>query len=93
MSSDPLSALALIGPPTLALEALEALEREIERIGHLTVNLARAALAGADGATLARQRLVLARLDAAVETFVERMNRAAMPQGTSERLAWGGQAW
>lgn len=75
----------VLAVPTLALEALE---REIERIGHLTVNLARAALAGADGATLARQRLVLARLDAAVESFVERMNRAAMPQGTSERLAW-----
>jgi phosphate:Na+ symporter len=75
----------VLAVPTLALEALE---REIERIGHLTVNLARAALAGADGATLTRQRLVLARLDETVESFVERMNRAAMPQGTSERLAW-----
>ena len=75
----------VLAVPTLALDALE---REVARIGHLSVRMARAALVGGDAIALAGNRMIVAQLDAAVEAFVERMNRAAMSQGTSERLAW-----
>jgi phosphate:Na+ symporter len=74
----------VLAVPTLALDALE---REVARTGQLAVRLARAALAGADAATLARQQAVVSQLDDAVAAFVERMSRGAMPQHTSERLA------
>jgi phosphate:Na+ symporter len=67
--------------------ALDALEREIARIGHVAVRAARAALAGADAAAVARELRVVERLDAAVERFVERVSRAAMPQRSAQRLA------
>ena len=75
----------VLAVPTLALDALE---REIARVGHLVLRMARAALAGADAPRLADDREVARRLDQAIEVFVERMNRAAMPRRTSERLAW-----
>ena len=74
----------VLAVPTLAMDALE---REVGRTGHLALQLARSALAGAEVAALAREEAVVARLDAAVEAFVERMSRGAMPQGTAERLA------
>ena len=74
----------VLAVPTLALDALE---REVARIGHRSVALARAALHGADPAELERGHQVVARLDAAVEGFVERMNRRAMPLRASQRLA------
>ncbi len=74
----------VLAVPTLALDALE---REVARTGQLAVRLARAALTGADAATLARQQAVVSQLDDAVAAFVERMSRGAMPQHTSERLA------
>ncbi len=75
----------VLAVPTLALDALE---REIARVGHLASRMARAALAGADAARLTADREVARRLDQAVEAFVEHMSRAAMPKRTSERLAW-----
>ncbi|HSM22898.1 MAG TPA: Na/Pi symporter, partial [Rubrivivax sp.] len=74
----------VLAVPTLAMDALE---REVGRTGHLALQLARSALAGAGVAALAREEAVVARLDAAVEAFVERMNRGAMARGTAERLA------
>lgn len=74
----------VLAVPTLALDALE---REVARIGHGSVELARAALRGSDAAALARGQQVVARLNAAVEGFVERMNLRAMPLRTSQRLA------
>jgi len=74
----------VLAVPTLAMDALE---REVARTGHLAVQLARSALLGAGTPTLARSQAVVSRLDAAVEGFVERMSRAAMPQRTAERLA------
>jgi phosphate:Na+ symporter len=74
----------VLAVPTLALDALE---REVARIGHRSVALARSALRGSDAATLAAGQAIVARLDAAVEGFVERMNRRAMPLRTSQRLA------
>ncbi len=74
----------VLAVPTLALEALE---REIGRIGELARGLLRAVLSRGDGALLGRARQVIDRLDASVEAFVERMNRAAMPPEASRRLA------
>jgi phosphate:Na+ symporter len=67
--------------------AVAALEQEVARIGHVAVRAARAALAGADAAAIARDQLIVARLASAAEAFVERVNRAAMSPETSQRLA------
>lgn len=47
------------------------------RIGHVAVRMTHAALAGAGPPALARDRAVVMQLNAAVEAFVERMNRSA----------------
>jgi phosphate:Na+ symporter len=67
--------------------ALDALVHEVARIGHVAVRMGRAALAGADSQALAHDKAIVVRLDAAAEAFVERMNRRAMNQRTSARLA------
>lgn len=67
--------------------AVEALQREVARIGHVAVRMARTALTGVDPQGLARDQSVLSQLNDAIEAFVERMSRAAMPQRASERLA------
>lgn len=67
--------------------AVDALTREVARIGHVALRMVHAALAGAEPPALARDRAVVTQLNAAVEVFVERMNRRAMPQHASERLA------
>jgi phosphate:Na+ symporter len=68
--------------------ALDALEREIGRIGHIASRMARSVLAGADLARVAEDQRITSLLDAAIERFVERMHRAQMGKATSERLAW-----
>lgn len=70
--------------PTLALAALE---REVARMGQVAVRMARAALAGATAQDLRSDHAVLTRLDAAIQAFVEQMNRSAMPQPVSVHLA------
>jgi len=67
--------------------ALDALQREVARAGQLAAGLARQVLAGAEARSLARQQAVVVRLDEAIETFVERMNRSAMTAHGSQRLA------
>jgi phosphate:Na+ symporter len=74
----------VLAVPTLALDALE---REIERIAKRVRRLCSRSVAGAPAATLAADRLVATRLDEAAEAFVERMNRQAMPEGAAARLA------
>jgi phosphate:Na+ symporter len=74
----------VLAVPTLAMSALE---REVARMGHLAVQLSRSALAGTEPPILARAQAGVTQLDAAVEAFVERMNRGEMPQRTAERLA------
>jgi phosphate:Na+ symporter len=68
--------------------AIDALEREIARIGHIASRMARSVLAGSDPATVAEDQRIASQLDAAIERFVERMHRAQMGKATSERLAW-----
>ncbi len=67
--------------------AVEALKREVARVGHVAVRMARAVLAGATAGALRRDQTIVTQLDAAIEAFVERMNRTAMPQRVSEHLA------
>lgn len=67
--------------------AVNALTREVARIGHVAVRMARTALAGAEAPALARDQAIATQLNAAVEAFVERMNRSAMLRRVSERLA------
>lgn len=74
----------VLAVPSLALDALDI---EVARMGHVGVRLVRAALHGAPVEALARDQYIVAQLDAAAESFVERMNRTAMSQSTSERLA------
>lgn len=74
----------LLGVPSLALKALRL---EVARVGHVATRLARAVLTGAPPETLQRDREVVAALGKAAQSFVERMNRAAMSQATSEGLA------
>lgn len=74
----------VLAVPSLALDALEM---EVARMGHAAVRLARSVLHGTPLRELERDQYVVAQLDAAADAFVERMNRTAMAQGTSERLA------
>jgi len=67
--------------------ALGALEREVARIGHVAVRAARAALAGADAAAVAREQAIVDQLDTAAAQFVERLNRAAMSPEGARRTA------
>lgn len=67
--------------------ALDALAREVARIGHVAVRGARAALAGADAAAVAREKAIVDELDSAAERFVEQLNRAAMSPEGARRTA------
>ena len=69
--------------------AIDALNREVARYGSIALGAARKALSlGADPAReIARTQRTLAALDAAIEAFVVRLNRAAMTQETAQRLA------
>jgi phosphate:Na+ symporter len=74
----------VLAVPTLALDALA---REVARVGQVAVRMTRSALAGADAATLKADHTILTSLDTAIERFVERLRRALMSQTASARLA------
>lgn len=74
----------VLAVPSLAMDALE---REVDRMGHAAVRAVRRALQGDPLQALARDQAVVVQLDEAAEAFVERMNRTAMAQRTSQRLA------
>lgn len=67
--------------------ALDALQREIARIGQFALTLARDALLGKHSPALQAPHKAHASLDRAAEDFVERMNRATMSADTSQQLA------
>ncbi len=67
--------------------AVEALSREVARIGHVAVRMARGALAGARSDVLSRDQLIVSSLGDAAQTFTDRMGRSAMTQSASEHLA------
>ena len=69
--------------------ALQALTQESARIGGLARRVLEASLAGATALSVARLREPVVQLDAAVERFVERLSRAALPaQASSELARW-----
>jgi phosphate:Na+ symporter len=68
------------------LLAVDALKREVSRVGHVAVRLARAAGAGAEAPALARDQAVFTQLITAIEGFVERLSRRPLSQKTSEQL-------
>lgn len=76
---------------TAALPALaiDALSREVSRFGSIALRTARSvALLHTDHAVeLARSQRTLAALDAAIDAFVVRLNRAGMTQDSALRLA------
>jgi len=74
----------VLAVPTLAIDALE---REVERFGQMARSIALAVVAGAQPASLILQQGVLSQLEKAIQTFVERMNRAEMSLEASQRLA------
>lgn len=67
--------------------AVEALGREVRRIGVIARRSLREACAGAATGTLAADREIVGRLVAAADRFVEGMNRAAMSADTVARVA------
>jgi phosphate:Na+ symporter len=67
--------------------ALDALEREVARFGQLCVRIAGAVLTGAAPVALVGDRTAMTQLDAAVESFVERLSRSTLSKAASERLA------
>jgi phosphate:Na+ symporter len=66
--------------------ALDALTREVRRMGGIALRMMREAMGGADGGRLARDQQIVAALNAAVAAFITRLNRAGMPFGSAERL-------
>ena len=74
----------VLAVPSLAIDAFE---REVARIGHVSVRMARSALSGADARALAADQMIVAHLVSAAEGFVERVSRGAMSIADSERLA------
>jgi phosphate:Na+ symporter len=73
----------VLAVPSLALDALE---REVARLGHVASRMGRRAVAGVDAAALGAERTVVDALDGAIEAFVERISRREMPQRTARRL-------
>ncbi len=67
--------------------AVEALHREIERIGAISRRILHRALDGADTATLTADLTATERLAAAAQAFIERMNLATMSEDSAERVA------
>lgn len=67
--------------------AVDALAREVARVGGIARRMLHAALDGVGPVQLAADHAIVGRLDAAAEAFVERMNRGAMSHATSEKLA------
>jgi phosphate:Na+ symporter len=74
----------VLAVPTLALDALT---QEVTRFGQLCVRQVGAVLEGSSPAALGSSQIVIKQLDAAVETFVERIGRSALSGLAAERLA------
>ncbi len=67
--------------------AVDALAREVGRMGHVAIRMTRQVLAGAGSPALKSERAIIAQLDVATLAFGEQMHRSAMSQQTSQRLA------
>ncbi len=67
--------------------AIDALAREVGRLGAVTRRMVLRALRGEPVAMLERDARVASQLSSAIERFVERVNRATMGSATSAQLA------
>ncbi|HSM21416.1 MAG TPA: Na/Pi symporter, partial [Rubrivivax sp.] len=75
---------SVLAVPALALEALE---RELRRMGAMALQLIRRARdPGASAAALARDQQAVARLNRSIATFIASLNRASMAPETGQRL-------
>jgi len=66
--------------------ALDALEREVRRMGGIALRMMREAMAGAARDKLAKDQQIVARLNQTVADFISRLNRAGMSQDSAQRL-------
>jgi len=66
--------------------ALDALTREVRRMGGIALRMMREAMGGADEGRLARDQQIVTALNGAIAAFLTRLNRAGMPSRSAERL-------
>ncbi|MDP1652754.1 MAG: Na/Pi symporter, partial [Rhodocyclaceae bacterium] len=66
--------------------ALDALQREVRRMGGIAVATVRAAIEAPQGPALARHKLVVARLNQAIADFVTQLHRVGMSHDSARRL-------
>jgi len=66
--------------------ALDALDREVRRLGSIALNTVRAAVEAPEGPALARHKLVVARLNLAIADFVTQLHGTGMSAGNARRL-------
>jgi phosphate:Na+ symporter len=66
--------------------ALDALRREVRRMGGIALRMMREALGGAAGDRLARDQQIVASLNEAIAAFIARLNRAGMSPDSAQRL-------
>ncbi|MDP2694433.1 MAG: Na/Pi symporter [Gallionella sp.] len=66
--------------------ALDALQREVRRMGGIALRMMREALGGAAGERLARDQQIVSGLNLAIAGFIARLNRAGMSPDSAQRL-------
>ncbi|MDP1613436.1 MAG: Na/Pi cotransporter family protein [Sulfuritalea sp.] len=66
--------------------ALDALQREVRRLGGIALNTLRAAIEAPEGPALARHKLVVARLNLAIADFVTQLHGTGMSADNARRL-------
>jgi phosphate:Na+ symporter len=66
--------------------ALDALQREVRRLGGIALNTVRAAIEAPAGPALGRHKLVAARLSLAIADFVTRLHGTGMSADSAHRL-------
>lgn len=66
--------------------ALDALQREVQRMGGIALRMMREALGGAAGDRLARDQQIVASLNGAIAAFIARLNRTGMSPDSAHRL-------
>jgi len=66
--------------------ALDAMKREVRRMGGIALRMMREAMAGASQVKLAKDQQIVARLNQTVANFIARLNQAGMSQDSARRL-------
>jgi len=71
---------------TVPALALDALEREVRRMGGIALRMMRGAMDGTAADRLAADQRIVARLNQALADFISRINRTGMSQDSAQRL-------